>query len=79
MGVDVINGPVDIPQGQLDTPLRPFTRRCDHFIAIRRGAVTDHLTIDMRSPFSRMLQFFHNNDARAVGDDKAVPVDIIGP
>ena len=79
MGVDVINGQVDIPQGQFDAAFRPFAGRCDHFIPVRRGAVTDQLTMDVRPPFSRMLQFFHNNYARTVGNDKAVSVDIIGP
>ena len=83
MRVDIVNLvgqriTVKPGQCQFHTAHRTFTRWCHHVITIRIGAIANKLGIDFSAACQRMIHIFKHHHAATAGNDKPVPVSVIG-
>src|SRR3546814_3263409 len=83
VGVDIVDRRVvtvaaGLVQCLLHAAHRALARRCHHVGAVRGGAIADQFGIDLGAARLGVLEFFHDQDAAAAGDDETVAVLVIG-
>src|SRR5699024_10849858 len=79
MGVDVVNGAVDVLQRHVHAAHGAFAARRDHVGAVGSHAVTNQFGMDFGAACLGMFVFLQHQHAAAGADDEAVAIGVIGP
>ena len=79
MRIDVIDRAIGAGHCHTHTARRAFTGWGNHIVTVRGGTVAGDFSVDFRPTGLGVLQLFDHDHATTAGNDKTVPVGVIGP